>query len=411
MENPVTHNSTALAATVSHPPRHFLWLEAPASNATLRLYAMDTNGDSFTVNSVADNSWDEMTINSGNAPTVGSAITSYGATTADTWIEIDVTGYINGNGQYSLALTSGTTNRLRWRSREHANAPELVITTDGGSASNGQTEAAAWWGLSNANPTPTPGGRRPLKRGPSEPRWRPGDAPHPAANKSNAAPPSAALRTTGVAHIFVSRIRDMFRYLRKTLSLLSRQAQWHQLGFLFAMLSVIYLVVGCSSTSSKQLYENFEFGITLEKPRNWSVEFYERNGSIVLEAENGFWNKETARIEIYGYACVPSLLNDSESALESNIDRMHTLYNLDSVTIVQEPTIIEKKEYEMAAATILVPTMSLPEDSTKNQIGDRGPDIFQIIDMFAIRNSNNNSIMVYIYKGNSEKLNAEAQDI
>ncbi|HFE65884.1 MAG TPA: DNRLRE domain-containing protein, partial [Chloroflexi bacterium] len=180
-------------------------LSGAVTQAVLRLYVMDSNSDGFTVNSVADNSWGEMTINSSNAPAVGDAIGSYGATTANTWIDVDITGYVTGNGLYSLALTSGTANTLRWRSREHANAPQLIITTSGGSANSGQTEYVSWRGYSGsaAYPTATPGGRRPLKRGPSEPRWRPGEAPNLEANKNNGHPatlartsPSATLRTS-----------------------------------------------------------------------------------------------------------------------------------------------------------------------------------------------------------------------
>ncbi|HIE56493.1 MAG TPA: hypothetical protein EYP90_15215 [Chromatiaceae bacterium] len=201
----------------------------------------------------------------------------------------------------------------------------------------------------------------------------------------------------------------MFRYLKKVFSFLNRQAQWYRLGFLFAMLSVIYLVSGCSPTSSKQLYENSEFGISLEKPENWSVEFYERNRSIVLESETGIWNKDSVLIAIKGIAISP-LPYVSEQELEVNIDRIRTLYNLDSVTIIQEPTIIESEKYEMATATILIPTMSIPEDSTGNQVGMQAPDIFQTVELRAIR-CPNNFAMVYIYKGNSEQLNAEAESI
>ena len=71
-----------------------------------------------------------------NAPAVGSLIDSHGSTTVDSWLEIDVTSYVNGEGLYSLALTSSTVDRLRWRSREHSNSPELVIET--GSATRAQ---------------------------------------------------------------------------------------------------------------------------------------------------------------------------------------------------------------------------------------------------------------------------------
>ncbi len=71
---------------------------------------------------------------------------------------------------------------------------------------------------------------------------------------------------------------------------------------------------------------------------------------------------------------------------------------------------MENEDYEVATATILIPTMSLPEDSSLNQVGVQDPDIFQTVDMRAIK-CPNNFAMVYLYKGNSEQLNTEAEEI
>lgn len=201
----------------------------------------------------------------------------------------------------------------------------------------------------------------------------------------------------------------MFHHLKKIFPFPDGQPQWYQLGFLLALLSVTHIVSSCSSTTSKELYENSEFGISLEKPGNWGLEFYERNRSIVLEAEKGIWNKDSVLIVIQGIA-VSSLHYDSKQELEANIDRIRILYNLDSVTIIQEPTIIKDEAYEVATATILIPTMSIPEDSTANQVGVQEPDVFQTVDIHAIRCPGNFAI-IYVYKGNSEQLNAEAEAI
>lgn len=203
----------------------------------------------------------------------------------------------------------------------------------------------------------------------------------------------------------------MFSYSNKIHVLPNWKGSWHQLNFLITLLLVTYLISGCVSTPSKQFYENPEFGISLEKPRNWDLAFYERSGTIVLEAENGIGNKDSARIEIYGYACVPILFNDPEEAIKSNIDRIRILYDLDSITIVQEPIRVETEDYEIVKAIISIPTISLPENSVENQVGDQGSNTFQTIDMFNVRDSNNNSIMVQLYKGNSEVLNVQAQEI
>jgi hypothetical protein len=204
----------------------------------------------------------------------------------------------------------------------------------------------------------------------------------------------------------------MFGYRRKTYEFPDWKGSWCQLNFLITLLLVAYLISGCNSTSSKQFYENSESGISLAKPKNWDLGYSERNGMIVLVAENGIWDKDSARIEIQGPACLPktSSFNSPKEELEWNIYRIGMLYYLDSVTIIQEPTKVKTGDYEVTKAVIAIPTMSMLDDSARNQVGDPGPDIFQAIDMFAITGGDN-TIMAYVYKGNSEALNAEAQEI
>jgi hypothetical protein len=160
-----------------------------------------------------------------------------------------------------------------------------------------------------------------------------------------------------------------------------------------------------------QFYENSELGIKLERPENWSVDYYERNGSIVLTTENRFPNKGSASVDIFGSACNSTLFNPPDEALEYNIDRIRGLYDLDSITIIQEPMIFGTIDKEIVNATIQIPTTSIPKDSPGNQVGERSPEVFQIIDIFAIKYSNDDLIMAYIYKGNSEQLNAQAEGI
>jgi len=174
-------------------------------------------------------------------------------------------------------------------------------------------------------------------------------------------------------------------------------------------LFILFMILGCNSVSEGKVYTNSQFGIRLEKPENWDLVFVERNGSIVMKAENE--TKDSARIEIYGFACVPSLFVNSEEALKSELGRTHAAYDLESVTIIQEPRSEQINGYEIATAIISLPTMTLPEDSVINQVGQQDPDIFQMIEMFAIRDQENHSIMVYVYQGHNEKLNTEAEEI
>jgi hypothetical protein len=105
-------------------------LSGTVIKATLRMYANSTSSQGCTVNDVSDNTWSESTINYNNAPLVGSALGSSGAFGGGEWIEIDVTGYITGNGTYNLALTTPSSTAISFASRESAaNAPQLIIET------------------------------------------------------------------------------------------------------------------------------------------------------------------------------------------------------------------------------------------------------------------------------------------
>jgi hypothetical protein len=186
----------------------------------------------------------------------------------------------------------------------------------------------------------------------------------------------------------------------------------HKLYFPIILLWLVYIATGCNATSSKQPYRNTEVGISLDKPENWELAYIERNGMIVLATESGIWNKDSVRIEIHGPAClsVPTNFKSPDEEVEWNIDRIRKLYNLDSVTVVQEPIKVKTGDYEVTKSIIMIPSMALPEDSSRNQVGDRGPDIFQTIDIVALTDGDN-TLMTYIYEGNSDALNAQAQEI
>lgn len=179
---------------------------------------------------------------------------------------------------------------------------------------------------------------------------------------------------------------------------------------LFVTVLVALIMSGCGPSPSIKHYRNSEMGVSLEQPQNWDLSYFERSGSIVLETETGFWEKESTRIEIWGSACSSSASMNQEEILVSDIDRIRILYNLDSTNILQEPTTDKYGDYEVSKVSIDVPTTSL-SDSVRNQIGVQDPNINQVIDIFNIKDNKDNSIMVYVYKGNNEQLNAEAEAI
>jgi len=101
----------------------------PVTSATLRVYARSNHNTGFEVRGVADNGWDETAITYGNSPDPGNLVGSSGPLSSNTWVDIDVSSFVTGNGTFSLALTALTNTNLRLDSREAANPPELVIET------------------------------------------------------------------------------------------------------------------------------------------------------------------------------------------------------------------------------------------------------------------------------------------
>jgi hypothetical protein len=141
------------------------------------------------------------------------------------------------------------------------------------------------------------------------------------------------------------------------------------------------------------------------------VAYYSRSGTIVLESGNENKQDGSARVEIGGSACFDQLPSTPEEQMKLHIDSVRVLYNLPSLTVVQEPTQIEIGGYRTINAIIKVPTMALSKDAVENQVGVQSPEIFQTIVMFVMEDNNHNVAMAFIYKGSNEVLNAQAQEI
>ena len=98
------------------------------TQATLKVFPMESSGSGFSVHRVADNSWSETTINYSNAPRVGSRVAASGAYSGDAYVSVDVTSLVAGSGDVSLALTRDSTSSNTYSSREAAsNRPQLVV--------------------------------------------------------------------------------------------------------------------------------------------------------------------------------------------------------------------------------------------------------------------------------------------
>ena len=93
-------------------------LGGSVSRVTLRVFANSASNSGVAASGVSDNTWGETTIIYNNAPPIGGALGATGSFSGGTWITIDVTAYITGNGTYNLALTTPGSTAISLASRE-----------------------------------------------------------------------------------------------------------------------------------------------------------------------------------------------------------------------------------------------------------------------------------------------------
>lgn len=147
----------------------------------------------------------------------------------------------------------------------------------------------------------------------------------------------------------------------------------------------------------------------LEYFGNWGIELFERNGLIVLEANEGFFYKNSARVEVMNYLCLIEDRTGPDEIVRSDIERIRSLYQLETMTIIQEPNEAQIAENEIVRAVIEIPTTAM-KASARNQMGHASPDINQRVEIIAMT-SNRSTQMAYIYYGNNEHLNNQAREI
>jgi PKD repeat protein/glucose/arabinose dehydrogenase len=106
-------------------------LSAPPASVKLRLFNTDASTDGGSLYDVVD-SWAEGTITWNNQPTIaGSPIGALGNVTAGAWKDVDLTGYVTGNGVYSIGIKNAINNLAVFSASEGTNPPQLVITPAG----------------------------------------------------------------------------------------------------------------------------------------------------------------------------------------------------------------------------------------------------------------------------------------
>jgi hypothetical protein len=105
-------------------------LNAPIASAKLRIFANSSSSTGIKVFGVTNNTWVENTITFNNAPPLGNLGGSVGKFAGGTWITIDITPLITGNGVFNVAASGLNATAISLASREAgANAPQLIITT------------------------------------------------------------------------------------------------------------------------------------------------------------------------------------------------------------------------------------------------------------------------------------------
>jgi hypothetical protein len=106
-------------------------LSSAPLKAVLRLWAETTGTTTYRVYQVADSSWTESALTFTNRPAFGALAATSGPTTAGTWMDLDVTGAVGGNGLVTLGFTTGSTAGKNFGSREDAaHAPQLLLTAE-----------------------------------------------------------------------------------------------------------------------------------------------------------------------------------------------------------------------------------------------------------------------------------------
>jgi hypothetical protein len=115
----------------------FLKFQVPAgvqvTGARLQLATVGDVAGRLTVHGVADTSWSERKLTSGNAPAVGAAVASVAPVTG-AGISVDLGAVITAPGTYSFAIRSSSANAVtRLRATEgNGGGPLLMVTTRSG---------------------------------------------------------------------------------------------------------------------------------------------------------------------------------------------------------------------------------------------------------------------------------------
>ncbi|WFE56037.1 DNRLRE domain-containing protein [Micromonospora sp. WMMD712] len=134
-DHPDRNYGTAVSLRVDGSPREVAYLRfdvtgaGAEASAVLRLYAETASSTGLSVHGVSAVDWREDTLTYQNAPPIGPAVASSGPTAADTWLSVDVSALVAGDGPVTLALTTTNDTGFRLTGREGTDTrmPQLIV--------------------------------------------------------------------------------------------------------------------------------------------------------------------------------------------------------------------------------------------------------------------------------------------
>lgn len=103
---------------------------AEGTSVTLLLRPRTAARASFAVRRVTARQWTERRITFANAPLPSARYTAAKPVRLGTWSAIDVTPFVEGGGDVSLAITTRAQQELSFASRESRQGPRLVIRSN-----------------------------------------------------------------------------------------------------------------------------------------------------------------------------------------------------------------------------------------------------------------------------------------
>lgn len=124
--------------------------------ATLKLYTVNDSTVGGNFYPVLNHSWNEETVTWATAPVAETGlVASVGTAALNTWISVDLTSFISGNGILSLRASSTSTNAAKYSSKEGVNPPYLEIEVANKPGTTPQTPTFTATSSKTATPTHT----------------------------------------------------------------------------------------------------------------------------------------------------------------------------------------------------------------------------------------------------------------